>query len=219
MRRGQRQWLPQEQPRTARYRSGGPAVPPGSAALFLISGNLDSVRERLWPARLGRASLLRCSRRLQTLRLGIGCCAGVCLRPVATAGPIHRLACILANNYGEAGALHLFGPRYGLPSASAPIRAIFWGPPDSKGDNLIVLQWSSGRVGHLGTGQRSVDVGQCHPANRVHVIRRHVGDALHLDGAYSATSGTVASRSSPGIAGTGACLTGSGPCRQRYCSV
>jgi len=49
---------------------------------------------------------------------------------------------IFANNYGEAGALHMFGPRYGLPSAiSAHQNHFFWGPPDFKGDNLIVLQW------------------------------------------------------------------------------
>ncbi len=49
---------------------------------------------------------------------------------------------IFGNNYGEAGALHMFGPRYGLPSAiSAHQNHFFWGPPDFKGDNLIVLQW------------------------------------------------------------------------------
>ena len=54
---------------------------------------------------------------------------------------------IVGNNYGEAGALHLFGPRYGLPWAiSAHQNHFFWGPPDFHGDNLIVLQWSSRRV-------------------------------------------------------------------------
>jgi len=57
---------------------------------------------------------------------------------------------IFANNYGEAGALHFFGPRYRLPWAiSAHQNHFFWGPPDFKGDNLIVLQWSSKRVERL----------------------------------------------------------------------
>jgi hypothetical protein len=54
---------------------------------------------------------------------------------------------IFATNYGEAGALHLFGPRYGLPSAiSAHQNHYFWGPQGFQGDNLIVLQWSRRKV-------------------------------------------------------------------------
>jgi hypothetical protein len=53
---------------------------------------------------------------------------------------------IFASNYGEAGALNLFGPAYGLP---APICAhqshYFWGPPKPEPENLIWLQW--GRQG------------------------------------------------------------------------
>jgi hypothetical protein len=53
---------------------------------------------------------------------------------------------IFASNYGEAGALNLFGPALGLP---APICAhqnhYFWGPPKPEPDNLIWLQW--GRKG------------------------------------------------------------------------
>jgi hypothetical protein len=49
---------------------------------------------------------------------------------------------IFASNYGEAGALNLFGPAYGLP---APICAhqnhYFWGPPQSEPATLIWLQW------------------------------------------------------------------------------
>jgi dolichyl-phosphate-mannose-protein mannosyltransferase len=49
---------------------------------------------------------------------------------------------IFASNYGEAGALNLFGPAYGLPS---PICAhqnhYFWGPPKVEPENLIWLQW------------------------------------------------------------------------------
>jgi len=50
---------------------------------------------------------------------------------------------IFASNYGEAGALNLFGPALGLPS---PICAHqnhwLWGPPGFDGDALIWLQWS-----------------------------------------------------------------------------
>lgn len=50
---------------------------------------------------------------------------------------------IFASNYGEAGALNLFGPSLGLPS---PICAHqnhwLWGPPAFAGDAVIWLQWS-----------------------------------------------------------------------------
>lgn len=50
---------------------------------------------------------------------------------------------IFANNYGEAGAVDLFGPRHGLPPAiSAHQTYFFWGPGDFRGDTLIVLQSS-----------------------------------------------------------------------------
>jgi hypothetical protein len=55
---------------------------------------------------------------------------------------------IFASNYGEAGALNLFGPAYGLPP---PICAhqnyYFWGPPDFRGDTLIWLQWGRKSIG------------------------------------------------------------------------
>jgi len=50
---------------------------------------------------------------------------------------------IFASNYGEAGALNLFGPGYGLP---APICAHqthwLWGPPEEEPETVIWLQWS-----------------------------------------------------------------------------
>lgn len=50
---------------------------------------------------------------------------------------------IFASNYGEAGALNLYGPAHGLPP---PICAhqnhYFWGPPKAEPENLIWLQWS-----------------------------------------------------------------------------
>jgi hypothetical protein len=50
---------------------------------------------------------------------------------------------IWAGNYGEAGAIDLFGPRYGLPNAwSRHQNYWFWGPPPQVFQNLIVIEWS-----------------------------------------------------------------------------
>jgi hypothetical protein len=49
---------------------------------------------------------------------------------------------IFASNYGEAGALHLFGSRYDLPWAvCAHQNHYFWGPPKFEPTTLIWLQW------------------------------------------------------------------------------
>jgi hypothetical protein len=50
---------------------------------------------------------------------------------------------IFASNYGEAGAIDLFGPSLGLPRAiCAHQNYFFWGPPAGEVDDLIWLQWS-----------------------------------------------------------------------------
>ena len=50
---------------------------------------------------------------------------------------------IWAGNYGEAGAVNLFGPQYGLPTAySRHQNHWYWGPPPQVYENLIVIQWS-----------------------------------------------------------------------------
>jgi hypothetical protein len=50
---------------------------------------------------------------------------------------------IWAGNYGEAGAINLFGPRYGLPTAySRHQNHWYWGPPPQVYKNLIVIEWS-----------------------------------------------------------------------------
>jgi hypothetical protein len=49
-------------------------------------------------------------------------------------------AAIFANNYGEAGAVDFFGPRYGLPKAISPHQSYFlWGHRGYTGEVLIVL--------------------------------------------------------------------------------
>jgi hypothetical protein len=50
---------------------------------------------------------------------------------------------IWAGNYGEAGAVNLFGPAYGLPRAySRHQNHWYWGPPPQAYKNLIVIEWS-----------------------------------------------------------------------------
>jgi hypothetical protein len=49
---------------------------------------------------------------------------------------------ILAGNYGGAGAIDFFGPRYGLPKAiSAHQNYYYWGPRDYTGESVILLEW------------------------------------------------------------------------------
>jgi len=50
---------------------------------------------------------------------------------------------IFTGNYGEAGAINMFGPQYGLPRAySRHQNHWYWGPPTEHYENLIVLEWS-----------------------------------------------------------------------------
>jgi hypothetical protein len=49
---------------------------------------------------------------------------------------------IWAGNYGEAGAINMFGPLYGLPTAySRHQNHWYWGPPPQVYKNLIVIEW------------------------------------------------------------------------------
>jgi len=49
---------------------------------------------------------------------------------------------ILAGNYGSAGAINFFGPRYGLPpSISAHQNYFYWGFRQYSGESLIMLNW------------------------------------------------------------------------------
>jgi len=50
---------------------------------------------------------------------------------------------ILAGNYGGAGAIDFFGPRYGLPkSISAHQNYYYWGPRQYTGESIIMLEWN-----------------------------------------------------------------------------
>jgi hypothetical protein len=50
---------------------------------------------------------------------------------------------ILAGNYGGAGAIDFFGPRFGLPkSISAHQNYYYWGPRQYTGESIILLEWN-----------------------------------------------------------------------------
>ncbi len=47
---------------------------------------------------------------------------------------------IFGQNYGQAGAIDLFGPRYGLPPAISGHQTYFlWGPRGYTGESMIVM--------------------------------------------------------------------------------
>jgi 4-amino-4-deoxy-L-arabinose transferase-like glycosyltransferase len=51
-----------------------------------------------------------------------------------------RTTAICADDYGEAGAIDFFGPRYGLPKAISGHQTYWlWGPRDYTGESMIVL--------------------------------------------------------------------------------
>jgi uncharacterized membrane protein len=53
---------------------------------------------------------------------------------------LRSVTAIYAQNYGEAGAIDFFGPKYGLPKAICPHQNYFlWGPRNYKGLAMIVL--------------------------------------------------------------------------------
>ena len=59
-------------------------------------------------------------------------------------------AAVLASNYGEAGAIDFFGPRYGLPKAICPHNAYWhWGPRDATGELVIAVGYPRERLDAL----------------------------------------------------------------------
>lgn len=57
---------------------------------------------------------------------------------------------IFAQNYGQAGAIDLFGPQHGLPPAISGHQSYFlWGPRDYTGESMIVLDDDQERLEQL----------------------------------------------------------------------
>lgn len=57
---------------------------------------------------------------------------------------------IFAQNYGQAGAIDLFGPRYGLPKAISGHQSYFlWGPHSYTGESVIVMDDRKERLEQL----------------------------------------------------------------------
>ena len=51
---------------------------------------------------------------------------------------------IFTNNYGQAGAIDFYGPKYGLPNAISGHQNYFlWGPRGFTGESVILIQWDS----------------------------------------------------------------------------
>lgn len=64
---------------------------------------------------------------------------------------------IMGQNYGQAGAIDFFGPRYGLPPAISGHQNYFlWGPRGYTGESMIVLDDSQAKLERLFTSVRKV---------------------------------------------------------------
>jgi 4-amino-4-deoxy-L-arabinose transferase-like glycosyltransferase len=64
---------------------------------------------------------------------------------------------IFGQNYGQAGAIDLFGPRYGLPPAISGHQSYFvWGPRGYTGESVIVMDDSQERLQQVFTSVRKV---------------------------------------------------------------
>jgi hypothetical protein len=56
---------------------------------------------------------------------------------------VRAKTCIFGQNYGQAGAIDLYGPKYGLPRAISGHQSYFlWGPHSCTGESVIVMAGS-----------------------------------------------------------------------------
>ena len=91
---------------------------------------------------------------------------------------IRAKTAIAASSFGEAGAIDLFGPKYGLPQAISGHQTYwFWGPRDYTGESVFLLRDNLRRahelcenvdvVGHVehpySRGDEHFDIYWCHP--------------------------------------------------------
>jgi hypothetical protein len=98
---------------------------------------------------------------------------------------------ILVGNYGEAGAIDLFGPRYGLPPAlSGHLTYYYWKPPHVVAQTLILVQVSPASLGGQCAGVRTAAIihnslGIDNQENGEPVLVCH-GSRIDLDRVWSA---------------------------------
>jgi hypothetical protein len=65
--------------------------------------------------------------------------------------PQRASAVVLTSNYGEAGAVHRFGPADGLPAAYSGHNGFwYWGPPPASATTAIVVGYSRSQLGFCG---------------------------------------------------------------------
>ncbi len=91
---------------------------------------------------------------------------------------IRAKTAIAASSFGEAGAIDLFGPKYGLPQAISGHQTYwFWGPRDYTGESVFLLRDNPRRahelcenvdvIGHVehpySRGDEHFDIYWCHP--------------------------------------------------------
>jgi hypothetical protein len=69
-------------------------------------------------------------------------------------------ACLFAQNYGEAGAIDLFGPRYGLPKAISSHNSYWiWGPGTCRVEVMVII---GGNRARLESQFETVELGAIH---------------------------------------------------------
>jgi hypothetical protein len=123
------------------YVDHAPLVAVYAKVALLLGGSLPALR--LIPALAGAALVALAV--LLARELGGGrvaqAAAGVAAVVRALPPEDRARACIFANNYGEAGALNLFGPALGLPPVISGHQTHFlWGPGRCSGEVLVVTQ-------------------------------------------------------------------------------
>lgn len=95
--------------------------------------------------------------------------------------PEQRQAVILGSNYGEAGAIDFYGPRYGLGKAIAFVGSYwFWGPGERPGEVVIAVGYEEGDLdGYFGSVElaRRVENGWGVPEQRN--VRIEIGRGPH----------------------------------------
>ncbi len=70
---------------------------------------------------------------------------------------IRARTAIFGQNYGQAGAIDLFGPRYGLPPAISGHQSYFlWGPRGYTGESMIIMDDNQGTLEREFTSVRKV---------------------------------------------------------------